>query len=837
MTTATAEEIELLRSVERLLADPRLSEADRAQLLRDAAPLLDAPPPPRFIDYARSTLPFALHRWQEQILCPLIQRLATEQGMRVLFHAPPQFGKSGVLSIRGPAYLMGVKPNIRIGLACYNMTHAAGFGSVVRDLMRSEEHSQWFPDPNARLPRVTAEAEFSTLGRLALRDGQPSFHAMGLLTGFTGNGIGPGDCFSGETLVSTENGPIDFQTLYLLNCKPRVYAYDHETGEVVLKRVVAIRRKESGNLVRVTTAASRGFVCTADHRIFTRSAGYVAAQHLPEVQRLQESGERGMLLVLSGEPVGGSGSDVRPLPEGVSPRAVCNHQSQEARGQVGLLRAGVLEQASTCNSAAHAHLPAMRNTRDGAEDLLRPGVPEGVLCGAENRTSREEEETTTPQTGRYPLRGLQCVVPSDEQPNTVLRSGLRVEGALTTNDWEWEQPFQRRDEFGEVVRRDAPVHSGAGQVQVCDLRGGRAVSLLHASGSGAVQEQYPYPPYQSGHEEQYSREPDFPVQEVSPEAPFVTSDSVAVVEHLRDRREFVYDLQVEGCHNFFANEVLVHNCLLIDDPYASADDARSETISERVWRFWKETASPRVDEKANVVVMFHRYCDTDLAGRMLEQGGFENIRLPALVDDNEDGSDPTHGTNIREPDGRLSPMRSMSFLNAQKAADPFMFLGQFQGTPRVAGGNLFKDEWFRNYTVTASGDAFLVNGEVILRERCWFFQTVDLAASEKTTADYTVVATWAVTPARQLLLTHVERVRVEGPKVKQLIHGQYRRFRPSFIAIERNGLGMPIVQDLIAGDRDHPPLPIRGIWAHRDKLAYATGAAARYQAGQIFHPA
>ncbi len=54
------------------------------------------------------------------------------------------------------------------------------------------------------------------------------------------------------------------------------------------------------------------------------------------------------------------------------------------------------------------------------------------------------------------------------------------------------------------------------------------------------------------------------------------------------------------------------------------------------------------------------------------------------------GSDPT-GRAMGE---LLSPMRSRAWLDAQEKADPQMFLGQFQGTPRPTEGVLFKVAWF-----------------------------------------------------------------------------------------------------------------------------------------------
>jgi phage terminase large subunit-like protein len=126
--------------------------------------------------------------------------------------------------------------------------------------------------------------------------------------------------------------------------------------------------------------------------------------------------------------------------------------------------------------------------------------------------------------------------------------------------------------------------------------------------------------------------------------------------------------------------------LIVDDPYKSAADAFSEAVNTAVWRWWTQTAKPRVKPETNVVVMFHRYHLDDLAGKLQREGGWEYYRFPALADANEDGSDPT-GRAIGEP---LSPMRTAEQLEQLRLADPFTFAGQFQGVPVPDSGGMFQ---------------------------------------------------------------------------------------------------------------------------------------------------
>lgn len=162
-----------------------LTPAEQAELDRLlTAPSIESPDLAAFVE-ATSTI--HLDPWQQH-LCARLARLKDETGQRLLIHAPPQAGKSILVSQRFPAWLLGHKPTHRVKLACYNITHATRFGKIVRDLMHSAEYAGLFPDAGLRVPKLASAEEWTTAARGALRDAQPSFKALGLLTGFVGQG-------------------------------------------------------------------------------------------------------------------------------------------------------------------------------------------------------------------------------------------------------------------------------------------------------------------------------------------------------------------------------------------------------------------------------------------------------------------------------------------------------------------------------------------------------------------------------------------------------------------------------------------------------------------------
>lgn len=138
-------------------------------------------------EFVERTSFLRLDEWQVN-LCERLEEIAAGKGRRVAIHAPPQFGKSIIVSQRFPAWLLARDPLHRIKLACYNVTHSTRFARIVRDVMQSAEYREMFPDVGLRVPGITSAEEWSTRARAQLRDAQPSFKALGLATGFVGQG-------------------------------------------------------------------------------------------------------------------------------------------------------------------------------------------------------------------------------------------------------------------------------------------------------------------------------------------------------------------------------------------------------------------------------------------------------------------------------------------------------------------------------------------------------------------------------------------------------------------------------------------------------------------------
>jgi predicted phage terminase large subunit-like protein len=258
--------------------------------------------------------------------------------------------------------------------------------------------------------------------------------------------------------------------------------------------------------------------------------------------------------------------------------------------------------------------------------------------------------------------------------------------------------------------------------------------------------------------------------------------------------------------------------LLIDDPYSSPQDALSETIRESTWLFWTASAKVRLNDDTNVVVMFHRYHEDDLAGRLWHEGEWEMMRYPAIADESARWPALPPGRKVGE---KLSPRISDAFL-ADMQSMPSIWLGQFQGIPLPPGGGLIKRSYFRTITPEQVPP---LEAAVI---------GVDLAVSAKTSADYTVALPLGVDAENRYYLFRPARGQWEPPDARREIMTRIATFgKARRIGVESVASQSGYVTEL----RREPAMrgyAIIDIGRHGDKVLLASGWIPIAEQGRIY---
>lgn len=576
----------------------------------------------------------------------------------VILTMPPRHGKSEQVSRRLPAWLIGRFPEQHGVVATYNDDFAADFGKDVRSIIKTPQFKQVFPNSHLVRGGAASDKLITTAG------GKWAFVGRG--GSLTGQGA---HCFPAGTMVETSIGSVPIEQLTVSH---KVLSYDIGNKRLVWKAVEAVARRPRSRLYRITTSSGRVVEATSDHRFYANGE-WIEADKLTAGDCL--------LCAMRGA---------------VVENGVRHYQTSYTRARELLLLDGVLEPGDERTETRVSRVSALREPcsaqevvrrREFGQHLLLERVPES----GESRTVRSPGGVTD-ETVREMQRDVHAVELGVEvlQPSVREPSACGAYGAERQSAVEGRSVGQPREAACDAtVSGVAPVGHETGRAEVRPLRRDRTAG-------GA--------PHRREPDEQSGVEPRNVVPTVSREGAFFfgEGDFVATVEDTR-RDADVYDIQVEETECFFANGVLAHNCLILDDLIKDAKEAASQAIRDQAWDWFTKVAMTRRMGRKIVIMTFTRWHADDPIGRLTDpENPYFNpvlakkikiINIPAIAEED----DPLG----REPGEPLWPdgpdKFDLEFLEEQRALDPLGFAALYQQRPSLLDGDLFKRETVNFY--------------------------------------------------------------------------------------------------------------------------------------------
>ena len=453
---------------------------------------------------------------------------------------PPRHGKSELASIRFPAWHLGHHPEHEIINAGYNLDLPMVFSRKVREMLRDKLYSAIFPASLIDADTQSAERWLTTQGG--------GFTAAGVGGGITGKGA---HCLGGETLVSTVDGPLAIERLYLLSSLPAV------STPLGPRRILAVTRRTTGALYRLRFASGAQLRATGEHPVY-----------LPDERRYATVEE------LYGTTQKAGGAHVRVVRERISASVARTRESGAVEVHRGVLREGLqpgAPRAEAPEAMPYVLPPGNFRGRDEEREVLRAGVQaEAFELGAED------------------LRAMRRGVSAAFFEAGLLHEGLRGSGAQPPDDRRREFTLQDGTLVRVAVRQDAQRGGDSAGHRLRGVRGAGSAGL---------------PPHRRGRDEQRAVESGDAVSDLPRGAPQVQYDAISVVERVGEDAHVVYDLQVEDAGCFFAAGVLTGNCLIIDDPIKNMEEADSQLTRDNLWSWYWSTARTRLAPGGGVLVI------------------------------------------------------------------------------------------------------------------------------------------------------------------------------------------------------------------------------------------
>lgn len=275
--------------------------------------------------------------------------------------------------------------------------------------------------------------------------------------------------------------------------------------------------------------------------------------------------------------------------------------------------------------------------------------------------------------------------------------------------------------------------------------------------------------------------------------------------------------------------------LIIDDPVKDRAAAESTTIRESTWDWWESVALTRLAPGARVVLIQTRWHEDDLAGRIASRPSplsWKVLRIPAIADSPDDPLERAPGEELPSVRGRAPG----HFLHLRANMSPYVFSGVYQQSPTAPEGNFFRRaafKYWRDMPAWSDGRARIdCEGTEVTLADCWKFATVDVAASTKTSADFTVCSVWAMSVAGDLILLDRNRDRIPDHDHFAMVNKLQLKWGFDTCYIEKNWWSSTLVSDA----RDHG-VSVAPIAADTDKVTRAIPAAGRIHAGRVYFPA
>ena len=255
--------------------------------------------------------------------------------------------------------------------------------------------------------------------------------------------------------------------------------------------------------------------------------------------------------------------------------------------------------------------------------------------------------------------------------------------------------------------------------------------------------------------------------------------------------------------------------IIIDDPVKNRAEADSPTYRNKVYEWFTDDLSTRLEPGGKMILIMTRWHEDDLAGRILASEEKEDwilVNIPALAEDN----DPLG----RKPGQALCPERyDEEALARLKRRLKTSFSALFQQRPQALEGGTFKAAWWKYYNPAA-----LPHFNRIIHS--W---DTGFKANQKN--DYSVGTIWGETQTGFYLLD-LFRGQVEYPDLKKMITAMAEKWRPNGVLIEDKASGQSLIQDL----RRSTKLPIIGIPANDDKSTRASAISSIVEAGRVYLP-
>lgn len=273
--------------------------------------------------------------------------------------------------------------------------------------------------------------------------------------------------------------------------------------------------------------------------------------------------------------------------------------------------------------------------------------------------------------------------------------------------------------------------------------------------------------------------------------------------------------------------------VLLDDPH-NVKDGESKKIRENTTRWFREAMQNRLNSMKNsrIIVIMQRVNEADVSGVILDNAmDYEHLMIPMEYDPNRHCVTKIGWEDPRTEEGELAwPERFDEDDCAQLYNDigEYAYAGQYQQSPEVRGGGIFKRDWWRHWN---DGSGKYPNFDYVIAY-------LDGAYTEKEENDPSAMTLWGVFRMNGLpkvMLIHAWEKRLELHDLVNESVKACKKFQTDLLLIESKASGISAAQEI---RRLHVGVPfaVRLDEPEGDKVARAKSVSHLFEQGMVYVP-
>lgn len=540
-------------------------------------------------------------------LCNALQEFYEGDYDVFVCNMPPRTGKSRTAQLL-VEWILGKDKTQKIMTGSYNETLSTTFAKSVRNSIQEQKADRYMPVYTDVFPGVRIKDGDGAMNLWSLEGGYNNY----LATSPSGTATGFGcTCLPAGTMIHTDHGLMDIADIYKAKNAIRALSLCHKNGIIRYNKIMAARELLSNDIIEITTETGRKIRATADHRFFTSERGYVEAGELL-IGETFKTYARNMFGMWKAETEQSRGNvprvlrrckayrnriNLRKMWKKIQRTQICLGETAAKRLSAPLLFSR-MRLPNQCRSTAKENVQNMwQADTENERSVLFAGVQKNRLATAKNA---DENLSNL-------LKGIQ----TDKQQKHILFGGLQKQSTFAEHDGRKELQLQRRKRIQNRIFPFAGIGNAEGRLQMPPLWQKNGVqkncewSYAHKFGGT---------PYEQRQALQHNGKSCNAMHNLS--SACTQDEKIAKIEKVSGELK-VYDIQVERDQNFFANSILVHNCLIVDDLIKNAKEAYNDTVKNEQWRWFTDTMLSRLEQGGKIIVIMTRWASNDLAGRVL----------------------------------------------------------------------------------------------------------------------------------------------------------------------------------------------------------------------------